>query len=309
MKLALKIDVATYRGALVGVPPLVETLRQRHAQASFFFNLGPDRSGRRLLRLLADSAPGASALARHGLATLFHGTLLPAPDVGRRCADILRGVRAAGFEAGVLAWDGAAWQAWAASAPPGWTERQMRRALARYEDVFGEAPKAHAAAGWQLNAHALRLTQRLGYGFASDTRGEHPFVPVWNAEVTLCPQLPTTLPTLDELLGRDGCGCDELHERVLALTAQAPATGHVFSLDASLGLALFPAVERLLEGWARQGYEVVSLGSLFESVDASRLPRHEIVRGTVPGRRGALMLQGAEFLASAADFNNNAGSS
>ncbi len=295
MKLALKIDAATFRGTLVGVPRLVEALRQAQAQASFCFNLGPDCSGRLLPSLLAASRAGVSAPGRYGFSTLFYGTLLPAPDLGRRCADILRGVRNAGFDTGVQGWDGAAWQRGAEKAAPAWSERQMHYAAARYEDLFGEAPRLHAAAGWQLNPHALRLTQRLGYGFASDTRGSRPFIPVWNAEVVLCPQLPTTRPTPDELLGRDGCDIDNLPDRLLALTAQVPATGHVFSLEAGLGLALLPVVEKLLEGWQRQGYEVVSLGRLFESIDASRLPRHELVRGTVPGRRSRLVLQGAEF--------------
>lgn len=300
MKLALKIDAATFRGSMVGVPRLVEALRSAEAQASFFFNLGPDRSGRRLGALLAASRRGASALSRYGLATLFYGTLLPGPDVGRRCADILRGVRDAGFDAGVTGWDGAAWQRAAETAAPGWTERQMQRAIARYDRIFGEAPKAHAAAGWQMNPHALRLTQRLGFGFASDTRGTQPYIPVWNAEVVLCPQLPTTLPTLDELLGRDGCCVDNVHERLLALTAEAPSTGHVFTARADLeGLMLLPVFARLLEGWQAQGYELVSLGGLFESIDASRLPRYEVVRGEVAGRAGSLMLQGPEFLAAA----------
>ena len=298
MKLALKIDAATFRGTLVGVPRLVEALRQANALATFCFNLGPDRSGRLLGPLLGSSRKGASALRRYGLATLFYGTLLPAPDVGRRCADILRGVRDAGFDTGVLGWDGAAWQRGAQSARPDWTERQMQRAFARFEQVFGEAPKIHAAAGWQGNPHALRLTQRLGYGYASDTRGTRPFIPVWNAELVLCPQLPTTLPTLDELLDRDGCDIGNVHERMLALTAEAPPTGHVFTLRAELeGQCLLPVFQKLLEGWESQGYELVSLGGLLESIDASRLPLHEVARGRVEGRAGSLMLQGAEFLA------------
>ncbi|MBV6407327.1 MAG: putative 4-deoxy-4-formamido-L-arabinose-phosphoundecaprenol deformylase ArnD [Rhodocyclaceae bacterium] len=300
MKLALKIDAATFRGTLAGVPRLVEVLRRAQAQATFCFSLGPDRSGRGLGSLLADSRKGATVLARHGLPTLCYGTLLPAPDIGRRCPEILRGVRDAGFETGLQGRDAATWLRRAENAVPAWTEREMQRALARYQAVFGEAPRLHAAAGWQTNPHALRLTQRLGYGFASDTRGTHPFVPVWHGEVTLCPQLPTTLPTLDELLGRDGCSVCNLVARMLALTAAAPATGHVFSLQADLALALLPVCEELLSGWRQQGYEIVSLGHLFESIDASRLPRHEVMRGTVPGRRGTLMLQGAEHLAGAA---------
>ena len=300
MKLALKIDAATFRGTLVGVPRLVEALRAAGAQASFFFNLGPDRSGSILGRLLAESRQGASLIERHGLATALYGTLLPGPDVGQRCAEILRGVRDAGFETGVLAWCRADWQRRAARADAGWTERQMRRAVDRYQRVLGAAPKAHAAAGWQLNPHALRLTQRLGFGFASDTRGSHPFVPVWNAEVVLCPQLPTTLPTLDEMLLQEGCNLDNVHERLLALTAEPPSAGHVFTLRAELeGQKLLPVFARLLQGWQEQGYTLVSLGGLFESIDASRLPRHELLRGDLPGCRGSLMLQGPEFLAAA----------
>ena len=300
MKLALKIDAATFRGSLVGVPRLVEALRKAEAQATFCFNLGPDRSGRMLGSLFSASRTGASALSRYGLAGFLHGTLLPGPDVGRRCADILRGVRDAGFDTGVQGWDGAAWQRGVEESGAAWTESQMQRAIARYRKLFGEAPKTHAAAGWQMNPHALRLTQRLGFGFASDTRGTHPYIPVWNAEIVLCPQLPTTLPTLDELLDRDGCGVDTVHERLLALTAETPSAGHVFTLRAELeGQRLLPVFSKLLEGWKAQGYELVSLSGLLESIDASRLPRHEVVRGKVPGRRGTLMLQGPEFLAEA----------
>ena len=209
-------------------------------------------------------------------------------------------MRDAGFETGVLAWCRADWQRRAARADAGWTERQMRRAVDRYQRILGTAPTAHAAAGWQLNPHALRLTQRLGFGFASDTRGSHPFVPVWNAEVVLCPQLPTTLPTLDELLLQEDCNLDNVHERLLALTAEPPSTGHVFTLRAELeGQKLLPVLGRLLQGWQAQGYALVSLGGLFESIDASRLPRHELLRGELPGCRGSLMLQGPEFLAAA----------
>jgi hypothetical protein len=49
-----------------------------------------------------------------------------------------------------------------------------------------------------MNREAFRLTQRMGFVYASDTRGTHPFLPVIKAEIVACPQYPTTLPTLDE---------------------------------------------------------------------------------------------------------------
>ncbi|MBU0753201.1 MAG: 4-deoxy-4-formamido-L-arabinose-phosphoundecaprenol deformylase [Gammaproteobacteria bacterium] len=303
MKLALKIDVDTYRGTLEGVPRLVDILRRNKAGATFLFSLGPDHTGRAIKRAFR---PGfmkkvsrTSVVEHYGFKTLMYGTLLPGPDIGKRCADTLRGVHEAGFETGIHCWDHVKWQDNVEKADAAWTEEQMQLAADRYAEVFGNPAKVHGAAGWQMNAQAMRLTQRLGFGHASDTRGTHPFMPVQNAEIVLCPQLPTTLPTLDELIGIDDTTADNVHEKLLALTARPPAHGsHVYTLHAELeGMKLAPAFERLLTAWREQGYELVSLADLAGTLDRATLPRHEVVRGEVAGRSGTLMLQGPEFLA------------
>jgi peptidoglycan/xylan/chitin deacetylase (PgdA/CDA1 family) len=149
-----------------------------------------------------------------------------------------------------------------------------------------------------MNRHALRLTQRLGFKYASDSRGSHPFIPVWDGEIIACPQLPTTLPTLDELIGVDGLTEDNVHERLLEMTADAPPQGHVYTLHAELeGMKLAPVFEKLLLGWQEQGYELVSTAKLREGLDPALLPRHKIGWGEVPGRSGELLVQGPEFLA------------
>jgi len=172
----------------------------------------------------------------------------------------------------------------------------MQRAIDRYTEIFSEAPKTHGAAGWQMNAHALRLTQRLGFDYCSDGRGTHPFMPVHNAEIIQCPQLPTTLPTLDELIGCEGITEANVHEHILKLTENSN-TDHVYTLHAEMeGSKLAPVFERLLEGWQQQGYELVSTRQIYESLDKRTLPRDEIQRGEIPGRSGTLMVQGPEFL-------------
>ncbi|SRR6266581_681044 len=302
MKLALKIDVDTYRGTRVGVPRLVELLRRRGAGATFLFSLGRDHTGRAVKRAFR---PGfmrkvsrTSVLEHYGLKTLMYGTLLPGPDIGRGCADILRGVRDAGFEVGIHCWDHVRWQDGVAGADAAWTENELGRARERFIEVFAAAPRSHGAAGWQMNRHALRLTQRLDFAYASDTRGTRPFVPVCDGEIVLCPQLPTTLPTLDELIGVDGVSVDNVHEHLLKATRQPPAQDHVYTLHAELeGMKLAPVFERLLDGWTGQGYELTSLAALHAGLDLATLPRHEVIRGEVPGRSGTLMLQGPEFLA------------
>jgi len=302
VKLALKIDVDTWRGTQQGVPRLVEILRRQRADASFLFSLGPDHTGRAIKRAFR---PGfmkkvqrTSVVSHYGIKTLMYGTLLPGPDIGRRGAEIMRATRDAGFETAIHCWDHVKWQDGVEKANATWTEIQMRQAHERHVEIFGTEAPGHGAAGWQMNAHALRLTQRLGYRWASDCRGTHPFVPVWNAEVVACPQLPTTLPTLDELVGTDDLTPDNVHLHLLRLTAEA-TQDHVFTLHAELeGLKFGDTLERLLTGWREQGYELVSLGKMRDALDPALLPRHEMVRGEIPGRAGLLMLQGEEFLST-----------
>jgi peptidoglycan/xylan/chitin deacetylase (PgdA/CDA1 family) len=301
MKIALKVDVDTYRGTLLGVPQLVGLLEEAGARATFLFSLGPDHTGRAIRRALR---PGfmrkvsrTSVLAHYGLKTLLYGTLLPGPDIGRCCAGLLRTVRDAGFEVGIHTWDHVRWQDGVARAGMQWTEREMGRAVARFTEIFGQAPHVHGAAGWQMNRHAVRLTQRLDFRYASDGRGEAPFVPVWEGEPIHCPQIPTTLPTLDELIGLDGVDEGNVAEALLSRTAGA-RTDQVFTLHAELeGMKLSAVLRTLLRGWQAQGHQLVDLAGIAAGLDLRRLPRHALAYGEIPGRAGQLLVQGPEFLA------------
>lgn len=295
-QLALKIDVDTYRGTREGVPRLVETLQRHNAQASFFFSLGPDHTGRAIWRVFRPGFIGkvsrTSVVEHYGIKTLLYGTLLPGPDIGRNCADILRAVRDAGFEVGIHCYDHIRWQDHVAGKDAEWTRHEMQLAVDRFTEIFGEAPRAHAAAGWQTNRHALRLTQQLGLDYSSDTRGTHPFTPTWNAEIVACPQLPTTLPTLDEIINRNGVTLENVAQHMLQLTAHPLPSGHVFTLHAELeGGKWMPVFEQLLVGWKEQGYELVSLRQYLENLESS-LPRSEVVMSEVDGRVGTLAVQG-----------------
>lgn len=297
MQLALKIDVDTYRGTREGVPRLIEILQRHGAQATFFFSLGPDHTGRAIKRIFRPGFLGkvsrTSVVEHYGIRTLLYGTVLPAPDIGVRCADIMRMACTAGFEAGIHCYDHILWQDHVATENGAWTRRQLQRAVDRYAEIFGEAPHAHAAAGWQTNRHALRLMQGFGFRYSSDTRGTHPFIPTWQAEIIACPQLPTTLPTLDELMNRDGITQDNIARHVLALTEAPPSTGHVYTLHAELeGARWQPIFEQLLQGWKAQGYELVSMQHYLEGLNVASLPRHEVVMGEVEGRTGTLAVQG-----------------
>ena len=293
MKLALKIDVDTYRGTRDGVPRLVRLLQLHEVGATFLFSLGPDHTGRAIRRVFRpgffSKVKRTSVLEHYGLKTLLYGTLLAGPDIGRRCAGEMRAVKAAGFEVGVHCWDHVRWQDNAVREDGDWTERDMQRAFNRFKEVFGSDCSIHGAAGWQLNRHAAWFEERY-CSYASDTRGTEPFRPLWDGVAIGCPQLPTTLPTLDELMGVDGTDERNVAARILEMTKEKK--DHVFTAHAELeGGEWHGIFDTLLRGWREQGYELVSLKDLHDSLDLASLPRNEVVQGTVPGRSGTLAIQ------------------
>ncbi|MHB1676745.1 MAG: polysaccharide deacetylase family protein [Sulfuriferula sp.] len=294
--LALKIDVDTYRGTRVGVPHLVNILKRYRAGATFLFSLGPDHTGRAVRRALR---PGfmkkvsrTSVLEHYGWKTLLYGTLLPGPDIARQCAAILREVAAQGFETGIHTFDHVKWQDHVANQTGVWTEAEMDKAYRSYQAVFGGKPTTHGAAGWQMNDAAYMQEQLWGMDYCSDTRGTHPFIPLLENGLSSCPQLPTTLPTLDELIGIDNIDNTNVADVILAMTAGESPTGHVYTLHAELeGMKLATILEKLLAGWQDQGYQLVSLADYYAALDISRLPQQRVVQGSIAGRSGTLALQ------------------
>ena len=298
MEIALKVDVDTYRGTLVGVPQLVADLGRRDVAASFYFSLGPDHTGWALRRVFRRGflakVHRTSVVSHYGLRTLLYGVLLPGPHIGRRAAGVLRATRDAGHETGIHCYDHVRWQDNVAARDAAWTERQVARAVAAYREVFGSEPRAHCAAGWQVNPHLFALEDALGLDYASDTRGTSPFLPAMGGVVARCPQLPTTLPTLDELIGVDDLDADGAIDRLLDLTETPPAAGaHVYTLHAELeGQRLRGPFLRLVDTWRSRGVTLVTLAHLRAALDPARLPRHRVDYGELKGRSGTLALQG-----------------
>jgi undecaprenyl phosphate-alpha-L-ara4FN deformylase len=157
----------------------------------------------------------------------------------------------------------------------------------------------HGAAGWQMNSHAYRRTQTLGFRYASDTRGTHPFIPVIRAEIVGCPQFPTTLPTLDEMIGLEGVTEANVAGKLLERTepSRNAAADHVYTLHAELeGMKLAAVFDQLLCGWKSQGYQLVAMRDLVDGSEPAKLPLHAVEMGVLPGRSGTLACQGAAFL-------------
>ena len=308
--LTLKVDVDTYRGTREGVPNLLRLLDAHQADATFLFSLGPDHTGWALRRAMRpgffQKVSRTSVLEHYGLKTLMYGVLLPAPDIGRTCAAQLRSVRDAGRECGVHTWDHVLWQDNVRKRDAAWTDALMLRAHDRFTELFGMAPRTHGAAGWQMNPHAFRRLDAFGIAYASDGRAQlnddgsladpsaGPYRIADGRHTLSCVQMPTTLPTLDELLGREIGGrridTDNIAAFLLELTA-APRD-HVYTLHAELeGQKLAPIFKQLLAGWKAQGYELTSMARQYAQISNQVLPVEQIHWGSLPGRSGELILQ------------------
>ncbi|TDF65477.1 polysaccharide deacetylase family protein [Cupriavidus sp. L7L] len=293
-RIALKVDVDTLRGTREGVPKLLSMLDAAQAQATFLFSLGPDHTGWALRRVFR---PGflkkvsrTSVVSNYGLRTLMYGVLLPGPDIGRKGAAEMRAARAAGHECGIHTWDHVYWQDNVRERDAAWTRRQMQQAFARYTEVFGEPPATHGAAGWQMNEDAFRQIDDWGMAYASDGRGTAPYIPTIDGVPCRHVQMPTTLPTLDELIGTGGLTEDNVHTALLKLT-EGPGD-HVFTLHTELeGGKLAPVFERLLAGWRAQGHELVSMAAWYRGLERSGLPQLPVTWGEIPGRSGELIVQ------------------
>jgi peptidoglycan/xylan/chitin deacetylase (PgdA/CDA1 family) len=295
-EIALKVDVDTLRGTREGVPRLLKLLAEHGARATFYFSLGPDHTGWALRRVFRRGfmakAVRTSVVSHYGLRTLMYGVLLPGPDIARRASGPMRAVAAAGHETGIHCYDHVYWQDNVAGRDQAWTYRQLDRAASAYTRVFGSPAHTHAAAGWQVNRHLFARQDEWGLLHASDTRGRGPYLPVMDGYRAHCPQLPTTLPTLDELIGRDGRDESAAVKELLAATG-ADCAPQVYTLHAELeGQRLAPLFASLLSTWRERGHRLVTLAELRSELEPDRLPCHHVVYGTLPGRSGVLALQG-----------------
>lgn len=296
--IGLKVDVDTLRGTREGVPRLTALLQRLGLDATFYFSVGPDHTGRALRRVFrpgfAKKVARTSVVKHYGIKTLLYGVLLPGPQIGREAGNVMRGVRDAGFEVGLHTYDHVRWQDHVAAADAAWTRVEFERGLEAFRAVFGFYPQSHAAAGWQINQHGLALEAEHGLLYASDTRGVAPFWPELAQGKSACPQLPTTLPTCDELIGVDGIDEANVGEAVYARSVAAGRPQlQVFTLHAELeGMRLLGGFESLLRRWRDAGAVVTRMAAVNQLARDGVLPTDAVVMGEIPGRSGLLALQG-----------------
>lgn len=282
----LRVDVDTRQGLEAGVPRLLELFRRLDVRASFFVTMGPDRSGVAIRRIWRPSfirkMLRTRALRLYGLRTVFSGTLLPAAPVGAGSPALLRQIAGEGHEVGPHGFDHVGWQDGAHRWSAARIRADMRSAAASFEAALGVSPQSSAAPGWRTTPGVLVVQEEMGYRYAADVRGTVPFWPEVDGVTLKTLQIPTTMPTMDELLGR-------VADVPQALEAVVRPGLNVFTLHAEVeGGALFGTFHAFVERVRRRGLAIVPLRDVAAAAreDPGRSPSSAVVRGRVQGRSG-----------------------
>ncbi len=295
--LGLRIDVDTHEGMRDGVPRLLDVMGEARVKGTFYFAMGPDRSGLAIMNVF--TRPGflakmlkSGAPKIYSLRTMLSGTLLPSRPVATAFPDILRRTDKEGHETGVHAWDHRRWQ----DRLPRLREEdivlELEKGAKAYGDILSRKPLTFAAPAWYSCDDSLLHQEKMGLAYASDCRGTEPFCPVIEGRPLNTPQVPATLPTLDETLGGMDKDATAFFTRMLGEVEEG--AWPVLTIHAELEGGPFAAEFAAFLARAREvGILVVPLKDLLAACIATGrpLPHCPLSHGTIEGRHGVVSVQ------------------
>ncbi len=297
MEVALKIDVDTHQGLAEGVPRLKRMLEREGVAASFFVAMGPDNSGRAIVRAFRNRGFlrkmfRTRAVSMYGLRTVLSGTILPSRPIALAFPEILRWLKSSGFEVGVHGYDHVRWQDCLDAIGEDGIKVEIAEAFEAYRAIMGEPARSFAAPGWRTNEAALLALDEMSLAYRSDTRGRSPYRCPAQGRILGTIEIPTTLPTLDEVMGRrdiaDGGAVMGFYLEQFQPGALNVHTVHA-ETEGMGQLEMFTALVRALK---ERGAQFVRLDQAASRLVAAELPVCEVVRTTLRGRAGWISAQG-----------------
>ncbi len=289
--LALKVDIDTRRGMEQGLPRLLDLLESRGVRASVYFSFGPDESGKAIKRIFTHKGFikkmfRTNAAKLYGFKTMLYGTLLPAPLVASALPELVKLTADKGHETGVHAWSHVRWQDDLDSMSEAEIDRELRLAVDAYRKTSGgKEPAGFAAPAWKMNGKAFAALKKFDWKYISVARGIAPVRPMMEGQKAPFAEIPTTLPTLDEILAWDGM----TEAAALAYLISAPQKGglNVYTLHSEAeGMACHAFFTALLDAWKARGFEFITMQEAASRLDFTALPEKEMVQGLLPGRAG-----------------------
>src|SRR5450756_2599187 len=101
---------------------------------------------------------------------MLYGTLLPAPDIGRRRETVarMREAAVAGHAVSIHAWDHVDWHDRLPKMTRVEIEEIVAREHARFAEIFGEPARFQAAPGWSATPLSVEVQEAHGLVATSD---------------------------------------------------------------------------------------------------------------------------------------------
>jgi undecaprenyl phosphate-alpha-L-ara4FN deformylase len=294
MRIGLRIDVDTFRGTNLGVPNLCKLLSAYSIKASFFFSVGPDNMGRHLWRLLRPAflkkMLRTKAANLYGWDILLRGTFWPGHVIGDKLAPIILSSFEAGHEVGLHAWDHHQWQTHIDKMDIDFIQNSLNRGVESLTKILGQPPKCSAVPGWKCSDEVLLAKNRFAFDYNSDCRGKSIFYPVVDGREFTQPQIPVTLPTYDEVIGRNGVTDDNYNDYIFSLLE--PAKLNVLTIHAEVeGIICLEMFGQFIDKAVSRDISFVPLNFLLQ--DCHNIGRAAIIRDELSGREGWISRQGA----------------
>jgi undecaprenyl phosphate-alpha-L-ara4FN deformylase len=293
MIIGLKIDVDTFSGTRDGVIPLCRLLEEKGTRGSFFFSVGPDNMGRNLWRLLKPAfllkMLRSNAASLYGWDIILRGTIIPGPQMGKKLGHIMREAAQSGHEIGLHAWDHHAWQTKLDERGQAFAENQLKQGVECLTDILGQAPTCSAAPAWKCDESTLLAKEAYAFRYNSDCRGESVFRPAVQGRPGKQPQIPTTLPTYDEIIGRNGITNDNYNNHIISLLRTDRPNVLTIHAEAE-GRSCLPMFRQFVEKVQNMGAKIVPLSALMPT-DLNTIPAGRVVGKTFPGREGWMAVQ------------------
>lgn len=291
---ALKIDVDTYAGTRDGVPKLLDILQDFGIKATFYFSMGPDNSGKAVRRLFTrkgflKKVLRTKAPAAYSLKTMLYGTLLPAPMIAESFPEILLEAEKQGHETGIHCWDHVKWDDLLPWFPKPVTAMELGKAGSQFEEIFRRRARTTAAPGWKVTEDSLEVQDAMALLYCSDSRGRFPFYPLVAGRTFKTLQIPTTWPTMDEIIGESGISEETINDHYLSLLSPGL---HVHTIQAELEGGMFSGVFReLLKKLVAAEVRFITLADA-AGEHAATAPVCTLQMGEIPGRAGDVAIQG-----------------
>jgi len=290
--LGLIITVSTAKGAERGVANLLEILKKYNLHATFLLNIGVDRRGRKMRNLFnidyLKKVLRTKSYQVYSLSTALNGFLKPGVQM-KKWIPLFKKLHDHHHEVGIYAYDATYWEEQIHDSPESDIRFEINKALMRFKEIFNFSAKVTGAPNFQTHHLVCKIQDDSDFLYATDTRGISPFYPHHHLKTYQTLQLPTTLPTLDELLGMPDFSLENCQNHYLDLITSNEY--NVMTIRAEWeGATYLQWFESFIKLCIEKNITIMPLKNFIPLL--KDVPVCELIQITLPGRPEKVAAQG-----------------